>query len=62
MKRKVRILNKQQANELAARAKSNQSSNSNSQRKQDDPDAPPLSAYQLTQFKPFMFLKNKLRS
>ena len=61
MQKKVRVLNKQQANELAAKAKPNPKNNSDSRRKQDDSDAPPLSDYQLTQFKPFIFLKNKLR-
>ncbi len=61
MQRKVRILTKQQANKLAATVKRNQSNVSEQNHATDDPDAPPLTDYQLTQFKPFLFKKAKLR-
>ena len=60
MQRKLRILTKQQANKLADKAKRSQSNRPDNARQQDDPDAPPLTGYQLTQFKPFLFKKTKL--
>ena len=61
---KVRVLNKQQAKSLKGKTDTKKVSNLTDAEIQkaalSDPDAPPLTDYQLTQFKPFMFLKRKL--
>ena len=61
---KVRVLNKQQAKSLKGKTDikrvSNLSDSDIQKAALSDPDAQPLTDYQCTQFKPFMFLKRKL--
>jgi hypothetical protein len=54
---KIKVLNKQQANSIKG-----QSDKKQVPVKQfvTDPEAPPLTPYQLTQFKPFILVKKRL--
>ena len=62
---RVKVLNKQQAKSLKGKtnfAKLEKKTDAEIQKAAlSDPDAPPLSNYQLTQFRPFIFLKRKLK-
>lgn len=54
---KIKVLNKQQANSIKGQSDKKQAPVKPSV---TDPEAPPLTPYQLTQFRPFILLKKRL--
>jgi len=59
---RIRVVNRSQANKIKGQTDVRKMTDEEIHRAAlSDPDAQPLTEYQLSQFRPFMFLKNKLR-